>query len=266
MNRCACEARTDTPAGMKWWHPEREPDPGLHVVAVVRFGDDPAMRRWERVPGGWSQRGHMVDYYIDRTPPTAWEDTGRCWAGRLHTVVPVWRKPDGSWTFDDPHNEQGQARAMSTGQRNIDKILLSHHQDEQGKCVKCETVWPCEVFIEATATRTASDEGGNGAGQLKLVDQLPWRGIVYLANAAGRRTNRVVFCCVDADDAAEKVVKELEDIRRTKADRLGGPEAVCGEAKIVDPDRRTVRRCYLFSKEEALEWDDRTADEQPRSG
>ena len=36
---------------------------------------------------GWIERGAMVDYYLDRTPPMSWERTGRCFAGTPHPVV-----------------------------------------------------------------------------------------------------------------------------------------------------------------------------------
>lgn len=261
--RCACGALVEAPDGVKWWHPEREPDPGPQVVAVVRHGDPPEMCRWERIAGGWSQRGVLVDFYIDRTPPVSWEKVGRCWSGRYHAVVAVWPGPKGSWTFDDHEDQREQALAVATDQPSIDSVLLAHRQGDHGKCAKCGTTWPCDAFNEAAAKRTPTD--GGEFGNVDLAALLPWRAVVCFTNATRtKRTDRATFCCEDAEHAAEKAVTELEERRRTQADRLGGPEAICGEARIVNPDRETVRTCYLFSAKETLKWEDRTPDEIAR--
>jgi hypothetical protein len=85
--------------GELWWMVAQDPDPGVSVGVVVRLGDEPALRRWERLVdgSGWAQYGHMVDYYTDITPPSLWSCLGECFAGTQHPVIAVWRRPDGVW-------------------------------------------------------------------------------------------------------------------------------------------------------------------------
>jgi len=76
----------EPPAGTRHWHPERDPEP-RGVAAVVRYGEKAELRRAVRVGGGWAERGHMVNFSIDRTPPMTWAECGTCWAGTRHSVV-----------------------------------------------------------------------------------------------------------------------------------------------------------------------------------
>jgi hypothetical protein len=48
-------------------------EPGLHVRAVVRYGEAPELRRAIRVEGGWAEEGPLVDFYGELTPPMPWE-------------------------------------------------------------------------------------------------------------------------------------------------------------------------------------------------
>jgi hypothetical protein len=86
--------------GLLWWMPTEDAEPGSDVVSVVRVGDDPHMRRWVRLPNeaGWAQRGSIVDFYADRTPPAPWSRLGRCFAGTEHPIIVVSQRPtDGVW-------------------------------------------------------------------------------------------------------------------------------------------------------------------------
>jgi hypothetical protein len=71
--------------------PARDADPGPAVGSVVRVGDEPHLRRWERVgtTSTFKQLGSMVDFYQDITPPTPWSDLGRCFAGTEHPVIAI---------------------------------------------------------------------------------------------------------------------------------------------------------------------------------
>jgi hypothetical protein len=85
---CACGLPLEPPAGTRHWHPTRDIPPAT-VMTVVRFGQDPALRRAVRVGASayWTEHGYMVNYYADRTPPMLWVDVGTCWAGTKHPVV-----------------------------------------------------------------------------------------------------------------------------------------------------------------------------------
>jgi len=98
-NLCRCGLPMQPPGGVDWWRPDLDEDPGPRVRAVVRYGDKPALRRVERVPGGagWAEHGAMVDFYQDRTPPMFWSRVGRCWADTPHPVVAVREDADGTW-------------------------------------------------------------------------------------------------------------------------------------------------------------------------
>jgi hypothetical protein len=96
---CRCGLPTRPPEDGTWWRPDLDADPGVRVHAVVRYGDKPELRRVERLENnaGWSERGAMVDFYSDRTPPMFWSGVGHCWANTPHPVVPVREDADGSW-------------------------------------------------------------------------------------------------------------------------------------------------------------------------
>ncbi|WP_037065820.1 hypothetical protein [Pseudonocardia acaciae] len=74
-------------------------DPGASVRAVVRYGEEPELRRAVRRPdgSGWSEHGAMVNFYHDITPPMSWTRVGTCWAETSHPVVAVREDADGSW-------------------------------------------------------------------------------------------------------------------------------------------------------------------------
>lgn len=84
---CQCFLMTKPPADMEWWRPDVDPDPGPSVRAVVLRGEDPKLRRAIRTEHGWIERGALVSFYEDRTPPMPWERTGMCWADTPHPVV-----------------------------------------------------------------------------------------------------------------------------------------------------------------------------------
>lgn len=83
--------------GVRSWQPLTDGPPGPEVETVVRWTEDPILRRAVRIPSGWVERGVMVDG-TGRPTPLPWDRTGRCWAGGAHKVVavePTW-KPNGS--------------------------------------------------------------------------------------------------------------------------------------------------------------------------
>jgi hypothetical protein len=56
--RCHCTLPlTMPPAHIRTWDTGRDPDPGPWVSNVVRWGDEPHLRRWVRRPGTdmWDQ-------------------------------------------------------------------------------------------------------------------------------------------------------------------------------------------------------------------
>ncbi|HEY0581205.1 MAG TPA: hypothetical protein VGE94_03425 [Chloroflexota bacterium] len=91
---------TQPPVGVAWWRPDQDEDPGPRVRAVVRYGDQPRLRRVQRVDNnaGWSELGAMVNFYQDRTPPMSWAHVGHCWADTPHPVVAVRKDATGGWT------------------------------------------------------------------------------------------------------------------------------------------------------------------------
>ncbi len=76
----------DGPEGRPHWWPQRDPEPDGRVLAVASYGADPAFLRLVRVRGRWYRRGLGANH-ADATPPVAWSDAGRCWAGVHHAVV-----------------------------------------------------------------------------------------------------------------------------------------------------------------------------------
>ena len=95
---CRCGLPTQPPEGGSWWRPDLDADPGPRVRAVVRYGDKPELRRVVRLENnsGWAERGAMVDFYSDRTPPIFWTGVGRCWANTAHPVVAVRESDSGT--------------------------------------------------------------------------------------------------------------------------------------------------------------------------
>ena len=74
-------------------------DPGPSVSVVVRYGEDPVLRRAVRVDGGWAEHGAMVNFYQDITPPMPWRRVGTCWADTSHPVVAVYER-NGKWSLE----------------------------------------------------------------------------------------------------------------------------------------------------------------------
>jgi hypothetical protein len=101
ISRCHCTLPlTLPPAHVRIWNTDRDPDPGPWVNNVVRWGDEPRMRRWVRRVGTdmWDQKGVMVDgFHEDDTPPSSWSELGRCFIDRPHPVYAVRRTPSGKW-------------------------------------------------------------------------------------------------------------------------------------------------------------------------
>jgi hypothetical protein len=99
---CQCGLSTEPPAGVEWWRPDLDSDPGPSVRAVVRYGEEPELRRAVRLSNGtgWAEHGAMVNFYQDITPPMHWARVGRCWADTPHPVVAVRQEPTGAWTVD----------------------------------------------------------------------------------------------------------------------------------------------------------------------
>jgi hypothetical protein len=47
------------------YQPSTDPEPGASVTALVRYGDPPSLRRWERTGNGlWTQRGSIIGVYL----------------------------------------------------------------------------------------------------------------------------------------------------------------------------------------------------------
>lgn len=99
--KCDCHLPTDLPEGIDWWQPILDDEPGAHVKAVVRIGEDPDLRRAVRLENGsgWAEEGAMVNYYKEISPPMPWARVGTCWANSPHPVVAV-RQIDGVWVAD----------------------------------------------------------------------------------------------------------------------------------------------------------------------
>ena len=96
--RCPCGAFTGTPFGQPYYEPTTDPEPGASVTALVRYGDIPSLRRWERTDNGrWTQHGTMIGLFYPRTPPLPWPETAECWAGTTHMLIAIERR-NGEWT------------------------------------------------------------------------------------------------------------------------------------------------------------------------
>ena len=86
------DARLTTP-GVESWQPIFDEPPRPRIWTVVRWTEDPVLRRAVRIPSGWVERGTMVDG-TGRPTPILWERTGRCWAEGAHWVVAVAVEPE----------------------------------------------------------------------------------------------------------------------------------------------------------------------------
>ncbi len=84
---CRCHLPLDPPIGVHWL-PWRDPEPGLHVLAVALYDEEPSFLRRVRVPGGWHTEGCGAAH-PEATPPKPWQEVGRCWDGVEHPVVDV---------------------------------------------------------------------------------------------------------------------------------------------------------------------------------
>lgn len=97
--RCRCGGEVEPPRWIRYWYPDQAPGPS--VYGVVRYGEWPIRRRFER-------RRHPVgDYWLERgtearSPETrlSWADVGRCPAEVSHPVTAVLQDDDGHWLLD----------------------------------------------------------------------------------------------------------------------------------------------------------------------
>jgi hypothetical protein len=82
-----------------WWWPSTDPAPKPVVTAVVRVGDRPGMRRWERHPDqdSWHQSGSLVDYFTISPIRRPWSSVGRCASQREHPVLWTRQLPSRIW-------------------------------------------------------------------------------------------------------------------------------------------------------------------------
>jgi hypothetical protein len=92
------------PSGMPCYEPSTDPEPGVLVTALVRYGDVSSLRRWERTDNGlWAQHGTMIGLFYPRTSPLPWLEIAECWAGTTHVLLAIERR-NGEWAavFLDP--------------------------------------------------------------------------------------------------------------------------------------------------------------------
>jgi len=65
------------------------------VNALVRYGDVPSLRRWERAENClWIQRGTMVGLFYPPTSPLPWSEIAECWAGTKHVLFAIEQRSD----------------------------------------------------------------------------------------------------------------------------------------------------------------------------
>lgn len=86
MNLCRCHRAFGVPDGLRFWAPMRDPEPDAEVRIVAFVGEDPAILRMVRVPGGWHGQG-VAAPHPELTAPEPWPTVGRCWAGADHSVI-----------------------------------------------------------------------------------------------------------------------------------------------------------------------------------
>jgi hypothetical protein len=97
--RCRCGSEVSPPRWVRYWYPDQPPGPS--VYGVVRYGEWPRRRRFER-------RHHPArDYWLERgtdarcpETPLSWADVGRCPAEVSHPATAVWQDDDGHWLLD----------------------------------------------------------------------------------------------------------------------------------------------------------------------
>jgi hypothetical protein len=79
------------------YEPSTDLDPGDSVTALVRYGDVPSLRRWERAENGrWTQHGMMIGLFYPRTSPLPWLEIAECWVGTTHVLLAIERR-NGEW-------------------------------------------------------------------------------------------------------------------------------------------------------------------------
>ena len=97
--RCPCGALTGRLFGLPCYQPATDPEPDTSVTALVRYGDPPSLRRWERTGTGlWAQHGSIIGLFYPRTPPLPWSEIAECWAGTQHVLFGIEWGHDGEWT------------------------------------------------------------------------------------------------------------------------------------------------------------------------
>jgi hypothetical protein len=101
-----CGRELQPPAGVRWYQPAADSEPGPMVTAVAPYGMSPALWRFMRqADGGWKTAGPLPDSYISagliqRVPdaePTPWHQVGQCPSKVSHPVVAVHRNNTGQW-------------------------------------------------------------------------------------------------------------------------------------------------------------------------
>jgi hypothetical protein len=79
------------------YEPSTDSEPGVSVNALVRYGDVPSLRRWERADNGlWTQRGTLVGLFHPPTSPLPCSEIAECWAGTKHVLLAIERR-NGEW-------------------------------------------------------------------------------------------------------------------------------------------------------------------------
>lgn len=85
---CRCHRSFTAPDGTEHWLPTKDPEPGPEIQVLAFCGDDPAVLRMVRVPGGWHGEG-IAAPHPELSGPEPWAVVGQCWSGQEHPVVAV---------------------------------------------------------------------------------------------------------------------------------------------------------------------------------